>query len=169
VINQVNPGKFSYWVRVTAAAGSNTFTISQAITTGNFDTLFALTSGSSVFYSNCTNGPKPRLSQGPRTGTTGGTVAVTWSAPSADTYYISVKFDSTSVTGKTAPNPTTVHDDFSTTGVAGSTSGIDLIKKPTGSALLSPEGGVNSDFIALLSGRIAGYWTIDGGPPFWQH
>src|SRR5262249_56407170 len=48
-INQVNPGVFFYFVRVTAAAGANTVTINQAITTGNFGTFFAQTAGSNVF------------------------------------------------------------------------------------------------------------------------
>jgi hypothetical protein len=33
------------------------------------------------------------------------------------------------VKGATAPSPTTVHYDFSTTGVPGTTSGLDLKKK----------------------------------------
>ena len=39
-IHQVTPSAFYYWVKVTAVAGSNTFTINQAITTGNFDSHF---------------------------------------------------------------------------------------------------------------------------------
>jgi hypothetical protein len=36
-------------------AGSNTFVVSQSITTGNFSTLFAIASGSVVYNSSCTN------------------------------------------------------------------------------------------------------------------
>ena len=165
VINQVNPGVFSYWVKVTATAGINTFTLNQTITTGNFNTLYAITSGSNVFYSNCSTGPKPTFLQSSTTGT-GGTVTVRWNAPTAGTYIISVKFNSTSVAGKTGPNPTTVHYDFSTVGVSGSTSGINLTKKPNGSAVVAPTGGINSDFVALLTGQFSENWTINGTQPF---
>jgi hypothetical protein len=57
-----------------------------------------------------------------------GTVTVSFNAPVAGTYIISIKYDSKSIVGCNAPNPTTVHYDFATTGVAGSTSGLDLIK-----------------------------------------
>jgi hypothetical protein len=152
VINQVNPGVFFYWVKVTAAAGSNTFVINQSITTGNFNTLFSITSGSNVFDSTCTNGLKPSFTQSSTNGTTG-TVTVQWNAPSAGTYIISIKFDATSVKNQTGPSPTTVHYNFSTVGVPGSTSGLDLIKKPTGNAALTPNGLVNSTY-ALLADMI---------------
>ena len=55
---------------------------------------------------------------------------VTFNAPTAGTYIISIKFDSQSLVGKPAPSPTTtVHYDFRTIGVPGSTIGINLIKK----------------------------------------
>ena len=38
-----------YWVKVTAAAGNNTFVIDQLITTGNFNTQFKLDGGGNVF------------------------------------------------------------------------------------------------------------------------
>jgi hypothetical protein len=51
-----------------------------------------------------------------------------WNAPSAGTYFISIKFSGSSLGGEPAPSPgTTVHYDFMTTGVPGSTSGLDLI------------------------------------------
>ena len=122
-IKEVNPGAFFYWVTVTASAGSNTFTINQTITSGNFNTLFSIQSGSNVFNSNCTS-VHPTITQ------SGGTVSVTFNAPTAGTYIISIKFDSQSLVGKPAPSPTTtVHYDFRTIGVPGSTSGLDLIKK----------------------------------------
>jgi len=55
-------------------------------------------------------------------------VTVSFNAPVAGTYIISIKYDSKSIAGCNAPNPTTVHYDFATTGVPGSTSGLDLIK-----------------------------------------
>jgi hypothetical protein len=55
---------------------------------------------------------------------------VTFNASTAGTYVIGIKYDSGSIVGFSAPSPTTtVHYDFSTTGVTGSTSGLDVIKK----------------------------------------
>jgi len=122
-INQVNPGVFFYWVRVTVPAGNNSFTITQTITTGNFNNFFDIQSGSNVFNSNC-DSQHPTITQN------AGTTTVQWNAPSAGTYFISIKFSSQSLKGKPAPGPgTTVHYDFMTTGVPGSTSGLDLILK----------------------------------------
>ena len=125
VINQVNPGVFFYWVKVTVPAGNNVFTITENITTGNFSTPFALANGgNNVFNLNC-NSLSETMTQNPTTGT----VTVTFNAPTAGVYIISLKYDSGSVKGATAPSPTTtVHYNFSTTGVPGSTNGLDLIK-----------------------------------------
>ena len=116
---------FFYWVKVTVAtAGNKSFTITQTITTGNFTGLFDTQSGSNVFDSNC-NSLHPTITQN----TTTGAVTVQWNAPTAGTYIISIKYDSKSIVGDPAPSPgTTVHYDFATTGVPGSTSGLDLIK-----------------------------------------
>jgi hypothetical protein len=122
VINQVSPGVFFYWVRVTAPAGSNTFTITQTITTGNFNTFFDMASGSNVFDSDC-NSAHPTITQN------GDTTTVQWNAAAAGTYFISIKYDPHTVIGSPAPNPTTVHYNFTTNLVPGSTSGIDLIKQ----------------------------------------
>jgi hypothetical protein len=121
-IKEVNPGVFFYWVSVTAPAGNNVFTITQTIT-GNFSTFFDIQSGSNVFDSNCVS-VHPTIMQN------GGTVTVAFNAPTAGTYYIGIKYDSKSVAGSSAPNPPTVHYDFATTGVPGSTSGLDLLLKP---------------------------------------
>jgi len=127
VINQVSPGVFFYWVKVTVPAGANNFTITETITTGNFSTPFALANGgNNVFNNNC-NGVSNTITQN----TTTGTVTVSFNAPTAGTYIISLKYDAGSVKGAAAPSPTTtVHYDFNTTGVPGSTSGIDLAPKP---------------------------------------
>jgi len=117
----VTPGVFFYWVSVTASAGSNTFTITQTITTGNFSTFFDMASGSQVFSSNC-GSVSDTITQN------GNTTTVTFNAPTAGTYIIGIKYDSKSVVGATAPNPTTVHYDYATTGVPGSTSGLNLVK-----------------------------------------
>ena len=121
VIHNVNPGVLFYWVRVTVPAGSNTLTITQTITTGNFNTFLALASGSNVFDSNC-NSVGPTITQNANITT------VTFTAPTAGTYFIGIKYDPHSVVGMPAPSPgTTVHYNFMTTGVPGSTSGLDLI------------------------------------------
>src|SRR4029077_14110513 len=123
--NNVTPGVFFYWVSVTVPAGNNVFTITQTITTGNFTGLFDIQSGSNVFTSNC-NSLHPTITQN----TTTGAVTVQWNAPTAGTYIISIKYDSKSIVGDPAPSPgTTVHYDFATTGVPGSTSGLDLVKQ----------------------------------------
>lgn len=118
---------FFYWVRVSAAAGSNTFVINQAITTGNLSTLFAIASGSNVYDSSCTNA-HGTFTQSSINGTAG-TVTVTFNAPTAGVYYIGVKFSTSSVVDKTAPNPTTVGYSYSTAGVANSTNSINLAKR----------------------------------------
>src|SRR5438132_9787464 len=68
----------------------------------------------------------PTITQNPATGA----VTAQWNAPTAGTYIISIKYSANSVVGSPAPSPgTTVHYDFMTTGVPGSTSGLDLVKK----------------------------------------
>jgi VCBS repeat-containing protein len=114
---------FFYWVKVTATAGSNTFTISQAITTGNVTPFFNIASGSFVYNSSCSKAAVQSITQ------SGATTTVNFTAPTAGTYFIGIKYDTGSVVGATAPSPTTVHYTFSTDGVASSTSGLDLIKK----------------------------------------
>jgi hypothetical protein len=122
--NNVTPGVFFYWVSVTVPAGNNNITITQTITTGNFTGLFNFASGSNVFNSNC-NSVSDTITQNPTTGA----VTVQFNAPTAGTYIIGIKYDSKSIVGDPAPSPgTTVHYDFATTGVPGSTSGLDLIK-----------------------------------------
>jgi len=114
---------FFYWVSVTVPGGNNSVTITQTIQPGNtFTCKFAFTSGSNVFDSNC-NALSDTITQDPGTGT----VTVNFTAP-AGTYIIGIKYDSHSIAGCTAPNPTTVHYDFATTGVPGSTKTLDLIK-----------------------------------------
>ena len=122
--NNVTPGVFFYWVAVTVPAGNNSVTITQTITTGNFTGLFDFASGSNVFNSNC-NSVSETITQNPTTGA----VTVQFNAPTAGTYIIGIKYDSKSIAGLTAPSPgTTVHYDFATTGVPGSTSVLDLVK-----------------------------------------
>lgn len=121
-IRSVSPGGFDYWVRVDAAAGSNTVVISQAITTGNFSTLFGTGGGSTVNTSGCSAVSGATVTAG----SGNGTFTVQWTAASAGTYFIGLRLSTSGVKNKAVPNPPTVHYAFSTNGLMGSTSGIDL-------------------------------------------
>jgi hypothetical protein len=125
VRNNVTPGVFFYWVSVTVPAGNNVVTVTQTITGVNtFTCKFSIASGQNVFTSAC-NSVSSTISQNAGTGA----VTVSFNAPVAGTYIISIKYDSKSIVGDPAPSPgTTVHYNFTTTGVAGSTQGLDLIK-----------------------------------------
>ena len=123
-INQVAPGVFFYWLKVTVPAGNNVFTITETITTGNFTRTFSLANGGNNVWNNSCNSISNTITQAAN-----GTVTVSFNAPVAGTYFISLKYDSGSVKGGAAPAPTTtVHYDITTMGVPGSTDGIDLIK-----------------------------------------
>src|SRR5262249_2002469 len=67
-INQVSPGVFFYWLKVTVPAGNNSFSITQTITTSNFSGRLAMQSGSNVFDVSC-NSQHPTITQNPTTGT----------------------------------------------------------------------------------------------------
>jgi hypothetical protein len=122
-ILQVNPGVFFYWNSVTAVAGSNTFTITQTITTGNFASYFGIASGSFVWTNGCVKVQDATITQ------SGNVTTITFNASAPGTYIIGVKYDPGSIKGVTAPSPTTtVHYDFSM-GLPGSTSGLNLVKK----------------------------------------
>ena len=122
-ISQVDPGVFFYWNRVSAVSGSNTFTITQTITTANFDSnFFNVASGSFVFTTDCVKVDGATITQN------GAVTTITFNVSAAATIIIGVKYDSGSVKGKNAPSPTTVHYDFSM-GLPGSLSGLDLVKK----------------------------------------
>jgi len=122
LVDRVLPRSFLYWVPVTAPAGDNVFRITQTITTGNFDTFFAgIGNRSSVFDSNCVSLQRTVRQRG-------NTATVNFNAPAAGTYFIAIAFDARSLVGEPAPHPTTVHYEFTTTGVPHSTSGLDLVK-----------------------------------------
>ena len=123
LIRRVGPRNFLYWAAVTAPAGNNIFTITQTITTSNFNSFFAeIGNGSNVFDSDCV--PLQRgITQ------SGNTVTVRFNAPAAGTYYIVIKFNSQNLIGEPVPSPgTTVHYNFMAMGVPASTSGLDLVK-----------------------------------------
>ena len=115
---------FFYWVEVNASAGSNTFTIDQAITTNNFDShFFSFAAGSNAFDANCVAINGTSVTQN------GADVTVTFNSGSGGTVYLGIKFDSTSVKGFSVPSPTTVHYTFEIVGEVKSTEGLDLKKK----------------------------------------
>src|SRR5262249_1411256 len=122
-ISQVNPGVFFYFVRVQATAGANTVTINQAITTGNFTTLFAQTAGSNVFTAGCPAVHGAPFSQ------SGGVTTIKFRAATAGTYIIGVKYSTGGVVGQTAPSPSTVHYTFTEDSHSNTTQSIDLVKK----------------------------------------
>jgi hypothetical protein len=123
VISQVDPGVFFYWVEVTAVAGSNTFTIDQSITSGNFNAYFLTASGSFAYTSNCTK-VTANISQ-----STTGDVSVQFNAASAGTYVIGIKYSTANVKGATAPSPSTVDYTFQVTGDASTLQGLQLKRK----------------------------------------
>jgi uncharacterized repeat protein (TIGR01451 family) len=127
-IQTLSPNTFYYWVKVNAAAGGNTFTIPQAITSGNFSSLFQ-EGTSSVFNAACGAVAGATFSQ-TSVNAVSGNVTVTFNAASAGTHYIGLQLTGSSLKKDPPPSPnTTVHYDFSTTGVNGSTVGVNLVKQ----------------------------------------
>ena len=121
LIHRVLPHSFLYWVRVTAPAGDNIFRITQTITTGNFNTFFAVVpTPIAVFDSNCVSVQRSGSQSG-------NTVQVRFNAPAAGTYFIAINFNAQSLLGQPAPIPTSVRYDFTTTGVPDSTNLLDLV------------------------------------------
>jgi hypothetical protein len=119
-IRNATPTGFYYWVKVTARAGANSFTVAQSITTGNFSTKFALGGGSNVYTSACAKVMRATITSG------ASGVTASFTATTAGTYYIGIHYTTAAVKGQTVPSPATVHYQFSIGGVAGSTSGLDL-------------------------------------------
>ena len=127
-ITQVDPGVFFYWIKVDAAAGSNTFTINQDTPTSAFNVFFRMASGSAVFTSNCV-----KVNGAHITDDANGDVTIQFNASSAGTYIIGIKYSTGAVKGANAPSPTTVRYTFETSDsggvIPGSLQGLDLKKK----------------------------------------
>jgi hypothetical protein len=121
-VSRVSPSGFLYWVRLSANAGTNTAVVPETITTGNFSTLFGLANGSRVYTSACASVSGASFTASPGNSS----FTAQWNASSDGTYYIGLRLGTSSVKNQTAPSPPTVHYAFSTNGVTGSTSGIDL-------------------------------------------
>jgi hypothetical protein len=112
-------------VKVTVLAGTQSIVIDQTILSGGFSTFFALSSGfQPVFTTNCAE-------LGATISQSNGAVTVTWSAGTGGTFYISVKYDTTSLVGANKPTGQNTYVDFQfqTNGVPGSTEGLRLSKK----------------------------------------
>ena len=124
-ISQVAPGVFFYWIDVTATVtGPNTFVIDQNNDQATFNHFFNVASGSNVFTTNCTRVAGNTITQG--TGLNADKTTITFNGTIGTHYIIGVKYDSGSVKGFSAPNPTTVNYTFETLGILGSTEGIAL-------------------------------------------
>jgi hypothetical protein len=104
-INQVNPGVFFYWVKVTSTPGSNTFTITQAVTNpptfGSQTAFFTQAAGSNVYDANCNPVKGSTITYNSTTGSV--SVAFT-SSTGASTFYIGTKYNTGSVVGAKPPS-----------------------------------------------------------------
>src|SRR5438445_698404 len=80
-INNVSPGVFFYWVQVTAPAGSNSYTITQSISTAS--RIFLVASGSNAYDASCNPVKGTTITQSSSTGA----VTVTFNAGSGGTFF----------------------------------------------------------------------------------
>ncbi|MGZ4256472.1 MAG: hypothetical protein ACXVRE_01760, partial [Gaiellaceae bacterium] len=125
LIKKVTPNTIAYWVKVSVPSGAQSVEVDQAITSGNFTQKLTLANGGKVYTGACGKVKQPTFTAGP-----GGSVTVGFSAATAGTYIVEVLFKASAAIGQSAPtSPTTIHYAFSTAGLAGSTSGFDLLKQ----------------------------------------
>jgi hypothetical protein len=100
--------------------------VDQSLLTGNFTRLFSLGSGSQPVY----NAGCASVRGATATQAANGDVTVNWTAAAGGTFYIGLKYSTSSIVGGAKPDPgTNVDYTFATTGVAGSTEGVRLSKK----------------------------------------
>ena len=104
----------------TTSAGQD-FDITQTITGNTFSTPFGIANGTFAWSSSCVKIAATITQSGNTT-----TVDLPDSVAAGTTVVIGVKYDANSIKGAGAPDPTTVHYDFETTGVAGSLVGLNL-------------------------------------------
>jgi predicted extracellular nuclease len=125
-VSQTNPGTFFYWVKVAVGAGATSAVVDQSLLTGNFTRLFSLGSGSQPVY----NAGCASVRGATATQAANGDVTVNWTAGAGGTFYIGLKYSTSSLVGGAKPDPgTNVDYTFATTGVPGSTEGVRLSKK----------------------------------------
>jgi hypothetical protein len=113
-IKQVNLGVFFYWVKVT---GGGTYTITQSSSPSL--TPFRIAPGSAVYDASCSKVSRMVIQDA-----TTGTVTVTFSG--TGTFFIGIKYASTSVKGTPATAGQTYVDTMATIEVAGSIQSINL-------------------------------------------
>jgi uncharacterized protein len=125
-VSQTNPGTFFYWVKVDVGAGARSAVVDQSILTANFTRTFSLGSGSQPVY----NAGCASVRGATATQAANGDVTVNWTAAAGGTFYIGLKYSTSSIVGGAKPDPgTNVDYTFETTGIAGSTEGVRLSKK----------------------------------------
>jgi hypothetical protein len=139
----INPGVFFYYTKFSApAAGSLTVNINQVNSQSRPDLLFGVlqapaTSQVQVFNSDCTafSGTAPTITF---SGTNSSQVQLSFTGLSAgQTIIVSVKYTTKSIAGALAPNPPTVHYDFST-GFGSTAPGTIVDTDPGGLDLVTP-------------------------------
>jgi uncharacterized repeat protein (TIGR01451 family) len=131
-INQTNPGVFFYFVQLNfSTSGSKTVHVTQLNTTSPFVLksppfpaqsiqVFSVVAGTTT----CNNVSLTGSSTG-----TPADVSATFNASTGTNYVVAVKYSTSSIAGSAAPNPTTQQYTYATTGVAGSTQTLNLVKK----------------------------------------
>ena len=110
-IGTVSPGVLFYWIKVTAGAGPDSFTIAQDTlktdtTQHPFDFYFGLANGSFVYNSSCVKFTASVTQSGANT-------TISFDGVAGQTYFIGIKYDPGTIKSQTAPNPATVVYKFS--------------------------------------------------------
>jgi hypothetical protein len=134
-ISQAAPGVFFYWVKVTVTtAGKQTYNILQSTTysptTGT--AMFAKANGSFAYNGSC--GTLSTTISPAGTGPTGSDYKVVFTAPTAGTYYIGIKYTTSTIVGSGPAatkfvSPQNYLYTFSTSGVSGSSNTLALNHK----------------------------------------
>jgi hypothetical protein len=126
-IGNVAPGVFFYYTSVVAPSSDFTIAVTQSETSPTFSTLFGINNGQVRLYDGaCATSSLATIT------TSGGQTSLSISgATPGETYVVSVKYTTGTVVGQSAPTPSTVHYDFTTSvnGVNVATDGLDLTKK----------------------------------------
>jgi hypothetical protein len=126
-ITGVNPDAFYYWVKVVPSkVGLYRVTITQSTKTAS-QPVFAANANGVFDKSSAAAGECEPLSS-TMTHPTGRVTAVTFSGSKGTTFYIGVKFSTSAAVGRPALPSGPIKVLFSTTGVNGSTSEVDLVK-----------------------------------------
>jgi uncharacterized repeat protein (TIGR01451 family) len=102
IAQNVNPGVFFYWDKVTAPAGTQTYTLTQSATPTP-PALFAEAAGSGVFDANCSS-----VSGATVRPNADGSVTIQFNAGSGGSFFIGIKYSAKSIAGATvgAGDPT---------------------------------------------------------------